>query len=114
MSVDSVAISAIVLAELQYGITKSRLREQNAAALQDFLGYCRVEDWPYEAAQIDGDIRATLEREGTPIGGNDLLIAAHAVYAKATLVKHNTREFKRVPRLKIEDWILERLTKCEQ
>lgn len=103
--VDSVAISAIVLAELRYGIVKSRLHEQNAAALQDFLGYCRVEDWPHEAAPLYGEIRATLERDGTPIGGNDLLIAAHAVYAKATLATHNTREFRRVPGLKIEDWV---------
>lgn len=100
----NVATSAIVLAELQYGISKSRLREHNAAALRDFLDYCPVEDWPHEAAGVYGDIRIALERRGTPIGGNDLLVAAHAVHAKATLVTHNTREFKRVPGLKTEDW----------
>lgn len=105
LPVDSVAISAIVLAELHYGVMKSRLRERNARALRDFLDYCRVEDWPREATWVYGDIRATLERDGTPIGGNDLLIAAHAVYTNATLVTHNTREFGRVPGLKIEDWV---------
>ncbi|MGH8283357.1 MAG: type II toxin-antitoxin system tRNA(fMet)-specific endonuclease VapC [Gammaproteobacteria bacterium] len=102
--VGQVAISAIVLAELQYGIGKSRRRENNMMALHDFLEFCTVEDWPHEAAGVYGNIRASLERRGTSIGGNDLLIAAHAVHARATLVTHNSREFKRVPGLKIEDW----------
>jgi tRNA(fMet)-specific endonuclease VapC len=101
----NVAMSAIVLAELQYGISKSRLREHNGAALQDFLDYCPVEDWPHEAAGVYGNIRLALERRGTSIGGNDLLIAAHTIYIEATLVTHNTREFKRVPGLKTEDWV---------
>jgi tRNA(fMet)-specific endonuclease VapC len=101
----NVGISAIVLAELQYGINKSRLREHNAAALRDFLDYCPVEDWPHAAAVVYGDIRIALERRGTPIGGNDLLIAAHAMHVRATLVTHNIREFKRVPGLKTEDWL---------
>lgn len=102
--VGNVAVSAIVLAELQYGISKSSRREHNAAALQDFLEYCPVEDWPQAAAGVYGDIRMALERSGSPIGGNDLLIAAHAIHVKATLVTHNSREFKRVPGLKTEDW----------
>lgn len=102
--VSAVAISAVVLAELEYGIDKSRRPEHNQAALKDFLDYCSVEDWPRAAADIYGQIRIALERRGTPIGGNDLLIAAHAVHSKVTLVTHNGREFERVPGLKIEDW----------
>ena len=105
LSVDDVGISSIVLAELQYGIRKSQRRQQNEAALTDFLAFCRVLDWPHQAAAVCGELRARLERQGQIIGSNDLLIAAHALHLGATLVTHNTQEFSRVPRLKIEDWI---------
>ena len=102
--VGEVAISAIVLAELRFGVRKSVRREQSAAALDDFLRYCLVLDWPQEAADLYAEIRADLEGRGTPIGPNDLLIAAHARWLEATLVASNVGELGRVAGLRLEDW----------
>ncbi len=104
-TIGKVAISSIVLAELCYGVELSLKREENMAALANFLGYIRILDWPEQATHEYGKIRAYLKRQGTPIGANDLLIAAHAVALDATLVSDNTREFLRVPELKLENWI---------
>jgi len=102
--VGEVCISGIVLAELWYGISKSGSRERNAQALGDFLAFCKVLDWPRNAAPLYGEIRALLERQGQPIGGNDLFIAAHAKHIGATLVTNNDREFRRVAGLSVENW----------
>lgn len=104
VAVGEVAMSAIVLAELRFGVQKSRRREQSAAALADFLGYCLVLDWPQEAADLYAEIRADLQQRGTPIGPNDLLIAAHARWLNATLVSSNVGELARVEGLRLEDW----------
>jgi tRNA(fMet)-specific endonuclease VapC len=103
--VGEVGISGIVLAELWYGIRKSEQQHQNTQALNDFLHFCEVQDWPKDAAPLYGEIRAQLERRGQPIGGNDLLIAAHAKYTGATLVTNNDREFRRVEGLSVENWV---------
>ena len=105
LSLDDVAVSAIVLAELWYGVALSRKKRHNEAALKDFLEYVRVLEWPNDAAPVYGRIRAHLKEKGTPIGAMDLLIAAHALFLGATLVTDNTSEFKRVPDLKIENWL---------
>ena len=105
IDIGDVSISGIVLAELWYGVSKSQQREKNRAALEDFLNYCVVQDWPHEAALVYGEIRAALEKKGAVIGGNDLFIAAHAKFAGATLVTNNVKEFKRVAGLKVENWI---------
>lgn len=99
-----ICTSIIVAAELRYGCAKSgsiRLRK----AVMDLLD--EIEVLPFEPpADADyGAIRATLEAAGTPIGGNDMLIAAHARALGATLVTANTREFKRVPGVKVENWL---------
>ena len=104
IAIGEVGISAIVLAELRFGIQKSRRREENAAALADFLRYCLVLDWPQEASGIYAEIRDELEVQGTPIGSNDLLIAAHASYLGCTLVTNNVQEFSRVKGLVIDNW----------
>ena len=104
-AVGEVAISSIVLAELWYGIELSRKQKENRAALHDFLQYITVLDWPEQAGREYGEIRAQLKRKGTPIGANDLLIAAHAVTLDAILVSDNTRAFLQVPGLKLENWI---------
>jgi tRNA(fMet)-specific endonuclease VapC len=104
IAVGEVAISAIVLAELRFGVRKSRRQEQSAAALADFLRYCLVLDWPQEAVELYAETRAALERRGTPIGPNDPLIAAHALWLNATLVTSNSDEFGRVEGLTIENW----------
>lgn len=105
INMGDVLISGIVLAELWYGIGKSLHREKNRAALEDFLNYCVMQDWPREAAPVYGELRAALEKKGAVIGGNDLFIAAHAKYLGATLVTNNIKEFKRVAGLKIENWM---------
>jgi tRNA(fMet)-specific endonuclease VapC len=99
------AVSAVTLYELWYGIRKSMRPQQDAAALATFLSL-GVAVWPFDAddAADAGDIRASLERKGTPIGPYDLLIAAQARRRGAILVTTNAREFARVPRLKMEDW----------
>lgn len=104
IAIDDVAISSIVLAELRYGIGKSYRKAENQRALNDFLVFCNVRDWPSTAAAKYGEIRVLLEQQGRNIGGNDLLIAAHALDGKATLVTNNDREFGRVPDLSVENW----------
>ncbi len=103
-AVGEVAISSIVSAELWYGVACSEKKRQNEAALKDFLDYVEVIAWPGEAGPVYGQIRAELKKRGRSIGAMDLLIAAHAVYLGAVLVTENTKEFERVPDLKIEDW----------
>ncbi len=100
-----VAISAIVLFELWYGAAKSNRLQRNAATIADFLaGPIGLLNFDAEDAREAGDVRAALQRAGTPIGAYDVLIAAQARRRGAFLVTANTREFHRVPGLKIEDW----------
>jgi tRNA(fMet)-specific endonuclease VapC len=100
-----VGIPTIVLYELWYGICKSARRRENAASLMAFLSLGYV-IWPFEPedAEEAGDIRATLERAGTPIGPYDVLIAAQARRRAALLVTANERELGRVPGLRTENW----------
>ena len=102
--VSEVCISVITKAELLYGVEISPRRRQDETALQAFLAYTEVLDFPDEAARHYANIRAHLKRRGTMIGANDLLIAAHARSLGLTVVTNNTREFARVPKLKIENW----------
>ncbi len=99
-----IIVCSIVRGELAFGAAKSQTREASLAKHHRFLK-------PYESLPFDdhavsyyGVIRAMLEKRGTPIGSNDLLIAAIAVSRDLTLVTHNTREFGRVEGLKLEDW----------
>ena len=99
-------LSSIVYFELCYGASKSRRREHNRQRLDHLIsGSISVAPFTDEAAMRAGEIRAELERSGAPIGPFDVLIAGHAMADKATLVTNNTREFSRVPGLKIEDWL---------
>lgn len=99
-----ICISAITMAELEFGISHSAKPSQNRKALLMFLSGITILPFGPEAAQAYGEIRHTLQSQGQLIGANDLLIAAHAKTAGLTLVTHNTREFSRVEGLKIEDW----------
>jgi tRNA(fMet)-specific endonuclease VapC len=105
LPMESVTVSGIVAAELWYGVALSQKKKQNEAALKDFLGYVDVLDWPNEAGPVYGRIRAHLKEKGTPIGAMDFLIATHALFVDAVLVTDNTREFERVPDLKLENWL---------
>jgi len=99
-----VGISAITVAELEYGVYKSSQVHQNQQALDQFLLPLTTLPFDAAAALSYGQIRAALERQGLPIGSLDTLIAAHALSAQITLVTNNVREFSRVVGLKIEDW----------
>jgi tRNA(fMet)-specific endonuclease VapC len=100
-----VAIPAIVVFELRYGAAKSANRQRASRRIADFLsGPVKVLDFEPDDAEEAGDIRAALERAGTPIGPYDVLIAGQARRRGAVLVTANLREFARVPRLKTEDW----------
>jgi tRNA(fMet)-specific endonuclease VapC len=102
-----VGIPTVVLYELWYGIKKSARAQENADALDDFLAL-DVTPWPFEPedAEEAGDVRAALERLGTPIGPYDVLIAAQARRRGAILVTANKNEFARVPGLQTQDWTI--------
>ena len=104
LRVSDVGISAITLSELEYGVAKSLKPHQNKLALTEFL--TPIEILPYDdmAAQRYGEVRADLERKGTPIGSLDLLIAAQALSLSCALVTNNEAEFRRVSGLKVENW----------
>jgi tRNA(fMet)-specific endonuclease VapC len=97
-------LSVVTYGELLYGAQKSKQRDVALARLADLTSLLPVLAMPASAADEYGEIRATLEARGEPIGGNDLWIAAHARAEKLILVTNNEREFKRVPRLKIQNW----------
>jgi len=103
-SVGEIGLSSITVAELQYGVQKSQQAEQNQRALEQFLAPLVIEDFGHKAAAAYGRIRAALERQGTPIGSLDTLIAAHALSLDVTLVTNNVREFSRVADLKVINW----------
>jgi tRNA(fMet)-specific endonuclease VapC len=102
--VHEVCISAITKCEVLYGFEKSSKRTGDRSEMDEFFRHVEVLDFPQEASLAYGRIRATLKRQGTMIGANDLFIAAHALYSDLTLVTNNTREFGRVDGLKIENW----------
>src|SRR5256885_14838999 len=104
LSVSDVCISVITKSELLFGVEVSPRRHQDEAALNAFLKYVEVLDFPDEASLHYAHIRADLKKLGTMIGANDLLIAAHARSLGLTLVTNNTREFGRVSKLVIENW----------
>lgn len=100
----AVCISAITKSEIVYGVEISPRQQKDRAALDFFLRHVEVLDYPAGAAADYGNIRAALKSRGTLIGPNDTLIAAHARFLSLILVTNNTREFERVPGLKIENW----------
>jgi tRNA(fMet)-specific endonuclease VapC len=99
-----IAFCAVVKAELLYGAYRSTRREDNLSLLATLFPL--FESLPFDDAAADayGRIRADLTARGTPIGPNDLMIAAIALAHHLTLVTHNTREFGRVEGLHLEDW----------
>jgi tRNA(fMet)-specific endonuclease VapC len=98
-------MSAITLAELRFGIAKSTHAKRAAANLRVLVARVGVLPFDEEATKQYGSLRARLERLGKPIGPLDTLIGAHALAAGRLLVTHNTREFRRVPGLAVEDWL---------
>ena len=99
-----VCTSIIVAAELRYGTGKKR-SAQLSAQVESVLGAYETLPFDHPADEFYGRIRNQLEAGGTPIGGNDLLIAAQALALGYTLVTDNKREFKRIDALSVENWI---------
>jgi len=102
--IGDIGISSITLSELRYGVAKSKYKEKNTKALDEFIIPLEVVPFDEGAALVYGDVRASLENAGTPIGSMDYLIAAHALSLGVTFVTNNTREFKRIPNLALADW----------
>lgn len=105
LHVGQLCISSITLAELLHGASKSAKSEHNLRVVEDFVSRLDVLDYGDKAASHYGDVRADLERKGTPIGVNDLHIAGHARSEALIIVTNNEKEFVRVDGLRVENWI---------
>jgi tRNA(fMet)-specific endonuclease VapC len=103
--VGDIGISSITAAELAYGVSKSRHATKNRHALEQFLAPLEVAAFDQGAAWAYGRLREHLEAKGTPIGSMDMLIAAHALSLGVRLVSNNLREFRRVPGLRLDNWV---------
>lgn len=99
-----VCISSVTYAELVHGVEKSAAVDKNRVALSILLANIEILDFDVNAAEGYGKIRADLEKNGTPIGPLDMMIAGHARSLDYTVVTNNVKEFKRVSGLKIENW----------
>ncbi len=100
-----IVVSAITYAEMRFGATGPKASTRHIELVDAFCARLDV-ILPWDRAAVDAttDIRVALRLAGTPIGPNDTAIAGHAIAAGAILVTNNTREFKRVPDLTMEDW----------
>ena len=103
-AVSELGISTITAAELWHGVGRSQSFERSRAALEQFLIPLVIADFDSAAAAVYGQVWATLEKQGRPIGPFDTLIAAHALSLGVTLVTNNEREFRRVPGLTVVNW----------
>lgn len=99
-------LSAIVAAELRFGVARLAT-PRFQAAVESWLSGFDVRPWPVEATHHYAQIRTALERSGRPIGGMDLMIAAHALAEDSVVITGNAREFERVPGLAVEAWTVE-------
>ena len=99
-----ICISSVTYAELVHGVEKSQAIEKNRLALALLLSNIEILNFDANAAESYGKIRADLEKQVTPIGPLDMMIAGHAKSLNYTVVTNNTQEFNRVPGLKFENW----------
>ena len=100
-----ICISSITYAELCYGVVNSTHIERNTRELDVFRLDLEILPFGEDAGMHYAEIRRTLRQRGTPIGANDLLLAAHARSVGAILVTNNRNEFDRVPELRVENWV---------
>lgn len=105
LAAGTVGMSLVTWGELRHGAEKSQQRAMALATLDSLQALIPVIAMSEAVGESYGAIRAQLERAGTPIGNNDLWIAAHALALNITLVSNNTREFERVPKLKLNNWV---------
>lgn len=100
-----IALCSIVKSELLFGAHKSAKSAENLARLEVFFSPFVSLPFDDQAAELAGSVRANLEKAGTPIGPNDLLIGAVALSLNLIVVTRNTREFSRISGLRLEDWV---------
>ena len=104
-TLQELAMSTITVGELRFGAEKSQSRARALATIDQLVQMIQPCALPMAAAEHYGHVRATLQQQGQPIGNNDLWLAAHALAEGWTLVTNNTREFTRVPGLRVENWV---------
>lgn len=97
-------VSSVVAAELAYGVTKSG-SQKNRDALEMFLAPFEILPFDEKSVWVYGELRSHLENCGEPIGSLDTLIAAHALSLDALLITNNIKEFAKVPKLKLDNWV---------
>lgn len=102
---DGIGLSAITYSELEFGCAKSSNPAKNRLALEKFLSPLELLDFPAAAGHDYARLRLHLEKRGQIIGPNELLIAAHCLHLKSALVTNNEREFRRVPGLRVVNWL---------
>jgi len=105
IGVGEVGISSISVSELHYGACKGKKTKENIKRLEEFLYPFEILTYDEEASREYGKIRSHLEKKGQVIGPLDMLIAAHAMSNKLTIITNNTKEFKRIKSLKVENWV---------
>lgn len=104
MSPDDLAMSVVTRGEIEFGLLKQPPNRLTQQRMHGLLGLIETLGVPPQAAAHYKNLRHALERQGTPIGNNDMWIAAHALAEQRTLVTNNEREFGRVPDLLVENW----------
>jgi len=107
-SPDDLALSTITLAEIYYGIEKSPIKKkERRLKIDQIRSVIGIYPFDEKAAEKYGSIRASLEKHGQPISERDTQIASIALAKKFCLITHNTKEFKRISGLKVEDWVID-------
>jgi tRNA(fMet)-specific endonuclease VapC len=101
-----IKISSITIAEMEYGASKSKNREKNREALRNFLSPFEIINFDTKDAEVYGIIRAELEEKGNIIGPYDMQLAAQALKGDYIFVTNNLKEFQKVKRLKLENWVV--------
>lgn len=104
VSPKDISIPSVVLYELEYGIARSTSPRKRQAQLKELCSLVKVLPFDSEAARLSASVRAALEKKGTSIGPHDTLIAGTALAHQGILVTNNTKEFSRVPKLKLDNW----------
>lgn len=105
LSTGQIGMSIITYGELFYGAQKSEFSKKNIAQLEELSSFIPPIPLSIDVGKRYGEIRSSLEKSGMPIGNNDLWIAAHALSLKLILVTNNIKEFSRIPKLKLENWV---------
>ena len=109
LKMDQLCISVVTYAELIYGVEHSSSKKINRSIVDQFVKHLSIIDWDKKAAEHYGNIREFLQVKGNAIGAMDMMIAAHARSQKMILVTNNEKHFKRVPKLKVENWARENI-----